>query len=189
MLPQRFPVNLKLMQRRSLDVTFIDAYIEHRLDARHLPTKDVDWSLGESGEPSVSYFGLFDGVMIRKASARLMQGQYDNAIRRQSVSPSLTEDLVSAIENGGSVTVMRNFDAGGTQFFIPDTKPINTVKEYAAVEYLCELLALEAMDYMKGMAQEILQIQEAGLQDKNYANDDEMLKTARLVAAEFDGAA
>ena len=52
-------------------MTFIDAYIENRLDARHLPTKDVDWSLGESGKPSVSYFGRFDDVMIRKASARL----------------------------------------------------------------------------------------------------------------------
>lgn len=168
-------------------MTFIDAYIEHRLDARHLPTKNVDWSLGETGKPSVSYFGRFDGVMIRKASARLMQGQYDNAIRRQSVSPSLTEDLASAIENGCSVTVMRNFDAGGTQFFIPDTKPISTVKEYAAMEYLCEILALEAMDYMKDIAKEIQQIQEAGLQDKNYADEEEMLSTVRLVAAEFDG--
>ena len=169
-------------------MTFIDAYIENRLDARHLPTKDVDWSLGDNGNPSVSYFGRFDGVMIRMASARLMHGQYDNAIRRQSVSPSLTEDLASAIEHGDTVTVMRNFDAGGSQFFIPDTKPINTVKEYAALEYLCELLALEAMDYMKDIAQEIQQIQDAGLQDKDYADEDEMLKTARHVAAEFDGA-
>lgn len=170
-------------------MTFIDAYIENRLDARHLPTQDVDWSLGDDGNPSVSYFGRFDGVMIRKASSRLMQGQYDNAIRRQSVSPSLMEDLASAIDNGDTVTVMRNFDAGGLQFFIPDTKPINTVKEYAALQYLCELLALESMDYMKGIALEIQQIQEAGLQDKVYADEDEMLNAVRLVAAEFDGAA
>ena len=128
-------------------MTFIDAYIENRLDARHLPTKDVDWSLGESGKPKVSYFGRFDDVMILKASARLMEGQYDNAIRRQSASPSLTEDLASAIENGTSVLVVRDTD--GSQGFLPDTKAITTIKEHAALEYLCELLTLEAMDYMK----------------------------------------
>lgn len=167
-------------------MTFIDAYIENRLDARHLPTKDVDWSLGESGKPSVSYFGRFDDVMILKASSRLMQGQYDNAIRRQSASPSLTEDLASAIENGTSVLVVRDTD--GSQGFLPDTKAFTTIKEHAALEYLCELLTLEAMDYMKDIALEIQQIQEAGLQNKDYADEDEMHKTARIVAAEFDGA-
>lgn len=167
-------------------MTFIDAYIENRLDARHLPTKDVDWSLGESGKPKVSYFGRFDDVMILKASARLMQGQYDNPARRQSVSQSLTEDLASAIENGTSVLVVRDTD--GSQGFLPDTKAITTIKEHAALEYLCELLALEAMDYMKEIVQEIQQIQEAGLQDKVYADEDEILNAVRLVAAEFDGA-
>ena len=107
-------------------MTFIDAYIENRLDARHLPTKDVDWSLGESGKPKVSYFGRFDDVMILKASARLMQGQYDNPARRQSVSQSLTEELASAIENGTSVLVVRDTD--GSQGFLPDTKAITTIK-------------------------------------------------------------
>ncbi|MFD3435325.1 hypothetical protein [Alteromonas macleodii] len=167
-------------------MTFIDAYIENRLDARHLPTKDVDWSLGESGKPKVSYFGRFDDVMILKASARLMQGQYDNPARRQSVSQSLTEELASAIENGTSVLVVRDTD--GSQGFLPDTKAITTIKEHAALEYLCELLALEAMDYMKDIVQEIQQIQEAGLQDKVYADEDEILNAVRLVAAEFDGA-
>ena len=170
-------------------MTFIDAYIENRLDARHLPTRDVFWSLGETKKAYVSYYGNFDGVMIRKASARLMQGQYDNPVRRQSVSQSLTEDLASAIDNGGTVFVMRDWDTDGGQFFVPETKPINTKKEYAAIEYLCELLALEAMDYMKDIVQEIQQIQEAGLQDKVYADEDEMLNAVRLVAAEFDGAA
>ncbi|WP_394222520.1 hypothetical protein [Alteromonas gracilis] len=169
-------------------MTLIDTYIKNRLKARHLPTRDIDWSLGDTKKASVSYFGLFDSEMIQKASDRLMQGQYDNAIWRQSVSQSLTEDLASAIENGASVTVMRNFDVGGNQFFIPDTKPINTAKEHAAMEYLCELLALEAMDYMKDITQEIQQIQDAGLQNKDYA-DDEMHNMARLVSAEFDGAA